>query len=823
MERLLHDLKSAGRVLWKDRGFAATVILTLAVCIGANAAIFAIINGVLLRPLPIPEADRLVRVYNSYPKAGVERASTGVPDYYDRLRETDAFEELALYRLNGQTIGGESDPQRLTGMSVRPSLFRMLRATPHRGRVFREDEGEIGQEHEVILSYALWQQLFSGQDSAVGRDLRISGETYRIVGVMPPAFYFMDPDVKLWTPLAFTPQQKSDDARHNNSWTMVGRLKPGKSVAVAQQQIDAVNARNLERFPALKQILINAGFHTVVAPLQQDLVREVRPTLLLLWAGVLFVLAIGAVNITNLVLIRSSARMRELATRHALGASRPRLIRQLLTETVCLTTIGGALGLIIGYAALTALGSVGLDALPRANEIRINVEVIAFGFALALLVGVVVGLAPVARLTAVNLAQAFREEGRSGTSSRGARAVRRLLVASQVAFAFMLLAGAGLLLTSFERVLAVAPGFDPSNVFTARVAPPASRYRDDAAIRTFVDRFVTAVRTIPGVQRAGMSSSIPFGGDFSDSVILAEGYQMAPGESLISPYRVIATPGYLEALTVPLKRGRTFNDSDTDTSPRVVIVDERLAQRFWPGVDPLGRRMYQPENPNDLVTPGKNTRWLTVVGVVGETKMAGLVTTEEDRVGTYYFPLKQASQRGLTLTVRTTGDPLAVAPSIRQQLRALDPELPLYSVRTMADRMNETLADRRTPMVVAIVFAVVALFLAAIGLYGVLAYQVSQRTREIGIRLALGSDGRRVFGLIVREGMMLMVAGFGVGMAGAFAIRRTMAAQLYEVGPMDPLVLGSVATVLALVTFAACTLPARRASRIDPIVALSEQ
>ena len=822
MDRFLHDLQYAGRVLWKDRGFAATVILTLAVCLGVNAAIFAIINGVLLRPLPIPEGDRLVTLFNSYPKANVERASTGVPDYFDRLRETNAFEELTLYRLSGQTIGGQNDPQRLTGMSVRPSFFRMLRATPHRGRVFREDEGEIGHEHDVILSYALWQQLFSGQDSAIGHDLRINGENYTIVGVMPQSFYFIDPDVKLWTPAAFTAEQKSDDARHSNNWTMVGRLKPGISVAVAQQQVDALNARNLERFPDLKQILINAGFHTVVVPLQQDLVREVRSTLLMLWAGVLFVLAIGAVNITNLVLIRSSSRMRELATRHALGASMARLMRHLVTETVILTTIGGALGLLIGYGALTALGGVGLDALPRANEIRINGQVIAFAFALALFVGVAVGLAPLGRLTALNLAQAFREEGRSGTSSRGARAVRRLLVASQVACAFMLLAGAALLLTSFERVLAVYPGFDPSNVLTARVSPPASRYRDDAAIRAFADRFVTAVRSIPGVQRAGMSSSIPFGGDFSDSVILAEGYQMAPGESLISPYRVIATPGYFEGLNVPLKRGRTFNDSDTETSPPVVIVDERLAQRFWRGGDPIGRRMFKPENPKDLLMPDKNTRWLTVVGVVGETKMAGLVATE-DRAGTYYFPLRQSSQRGLTLTVRTTGDPLSVAPSIRQELRALDPELPLYSVRTMADRMNQSLADRRTPMVVALVFAIVALFLAAIGLYGVLAYQVSQRTREIGIRLALGSDSRRVFGLIVKEGMTLMVAGFLVGMAGAFAIRRTMAAELYGVGPMDPLVLGSVATVLALVTFAACTVPARRAARIDPIVALSEQ
>jgi predicted permease len=377
MERLVQDLKFAVRVLWKDRGFAVTALVTLAICIGANSAIFAIVNSVILRPLPVPEPDRLVIFYNSYPNAGVERGSTGVPDYYDRLRETSVFEEQALYQMRGQTVGGEPDPQRLTGMAVRPSFFRMLRARPLRGRVFGEDEGEIGHEHVVILSYALWQQAFGAADSAVGRELRINGVPHVIVGVMPPSFSFADPDVRLWTPLAFTPEQKSDDARHSNSWTMIARLKPGATVRQAQQQIDALNSRNLERFPALKQILINAGFHTVVAPLQDDMVRGVRPTLFLLWGGVLFVLAIGAVNITNLVLIRSSARIRELATRHALGAALSRLTRQLLTETVLLTLAGGGLGLAIGYGALTFLRSSVLGEMPRAAEVAMDVRAAA--------------------------------------------------------------------------------------------------------------------------------------------------------------------------------------------------------------------------------------------------------------------------------------------------------------------------------------------------------------------------------------------------------------------------------------------------------------
>jgi predicted permease len=821
MERLLQDIRFATRLLWKDRAFAATALLTLGICIGANTAIFAIVNSVLLRPLPVPEPERLVLMYNLYPRAGVDRGASGVTDYHDRLRETDAFEELALYGIRGQTIDGEADPQRLTGLTMRPSLFRLLRAAPLRGRLFREDEGELGQNREVVLSYALWQQVFSGSDSAIGRALKVNGVPHTVVGVMPPSFYFMDPDVKLWTPLAFTPQEKSDESRHSNNFTMIARLKPGVSVQQAQQQVDALNARNLDRFPAMKEILINAGFHSVVTPLQQDLVREVKPTLLLLWGGVLFVLAIGAVNITNLVLIRSSSRMRELATRHALGAALSRLTRQLLTETVLLTVLGGLAGIAFGYAGLGLLGGSGLESLPRSSEIRMDPVAIGFALALALAVGLLVGLVPVFSLRHMNLSQAFREEGRSGTTGRGARAFRRLLVASQVAFAFMLLIGAGLLLASFQRVLAVNPGFNLSNVLTARVSPPNSRYAGDAELRVFWGRLLEKVRAIPGVTQAGLTSNIPFGGDFNDSVILAEGYQMAPGESLISPFRVVVTPGYLETLTVPLRAGRLFTESDTENAPAVAVVDERLARKFWRGADPIGRRIFQPGSAKNIMGTDKNTRWITVVGVVGDTKMAGLISTEG--VGTYYFPMRQAADRGMTLAIKTSGDPALLAAPVRQQLRALDPELPLYSVRTIKERMDESLADRRTPMVLAAIFAIVALFLAAIGIYGVLAYQVSQRTKEIGIRIALGSGARSIFTLILREGMTLLAAGFIAGLAGSFAIRRTMQAQLYGIGAMDPRVLGGVAVTLVLVALIACTVPARRAARIDPMIALTDQ
>jgi predicted permease len=822
MDYLVQDLRFALRLLWKDRGFTATALLTLALCIGANAAIFAVVNSVLLRPLPVPQPERLALIHNSYPRAGVEVASNGVPDYYDRLRETDVFEEQALYNTRGITIGIDGDPQRVTGMLARPSLLRMLGAAPVRGRIFREEEGERGQDRKVVLTDALWRQLYGASDVAIGRQLRLNGVEYEIVGVLPPEFQFGSPDIKLWMPLSFTAEEKSADSRHSNNWSMVGRLKPGASFSQAQQQIDAVNARNMERFPAFREVLINAGFRTVVKSHQQDLTRNVRATLYLLWGGVLFVLLIGAVNITNLVMVRSSARMRELATRHALGAGFGRLMRQLLTETILLAGMGGVVGLFLGYGGLTLLTTLGIERIPRGSEVRMDMRAVLFTLALGAIVGGLIALVPVLTMKRMNLSQAFRDESRSGTSGRGARAIRRLLVASQVAFAFMLLVGAGLLFASFERVLAVKPGFTPENVLTARVSPPASRYDGDPELRTFAGRLLERIRALPGVTAAALAASVPFDDGFSDSVILAEGYQMAPGESLISPYRIEVTPGYFEALGIELRAGRAFADTDTDAAPRVVIVDEKLARKFWGNANPVGRRMFRPDSAQDLTRPGPKVRWLTVVGVVSEIRMAGLVTSD-DRVGAYYFPVAQEPIRSMGLVVKTATDPAAVTPMIRRELAAMDPELPLYGVRTMEERMTLSLVDRRTPMLLAVVFAGVALFLAGIGLYGVLAYQVTQRQREIGIRMALGSDARRIFALVVREGLALLVVGLAAGLAGAFAIRRTMESQLYGIGALDPTVVAAVAAVLGAVALTACLIPARRAALTNPTVALNQQ
>jgi putative ABC transport system permease protein len=821
MGNVLQDLQFGNRLLWKDKGFTLTTLLTLAVCIGANAAIFSVVHSVLLRPLPFPESDRVVLAYDSYPRAGVIRGDSGVPDYYDRLRDVTAFEQIALYQGRGLTLGGEGSASRIQATAVTPSFFPLLRARALRGRVFRPEEGEIGGEHKVILSYASWQRLFAGSDTAVGKDLRINGVPYSIVGVMPADFLFLRADTQLWIPLAFTVKQKADESRHSNNWSMIGRLKLGATVRQAQQQIDALNARNLERFPAMRQALIDAGFHTVAVPLQEDLVRTLRPVLYLLWGGVVCVLLIGCVNITNLALVRSSGRIKELATRQSLGASHLRIARQLLIESMLLTVAGGLGGVLLGRWLLGFLSHLDMDDLPRGSEIHMDAVVVAAMLGLAALIGLVVGIVPVVTLLRANLNALLRNEGRGGTSGHGTRRARRALVTAQFAFAFILLVCAGLLAVSFRQVLAVHPGFEPDGVLTAMISLPAAHYKTDAELQAFAARALEATRRLPGVQSAGITTAIPFGGNYSDSVIFPEGYVIGKGDSVISPSQLAVSEGYLETMHTRLVRGRLFNAGDTAQAPKRVIVDARLAQRFWPNLDPIGRRMYQPEDAQHL-TPGPKTQYLTVVGVVDDVKLTGLVEAD-GRFGAYYFPYAQSPDHGFALAVLSTRDPLLLSAAIRRVVAGIDPELPVFSVKTMNERMQEALVSRRVPMLLALGFAAVALFLSAVGVYGVLAYQVAQRTREIGIRMALGGTARAIARLVLAESARMLALGLGIGMVGTLVASRAMRNLFYGVQPMDPVVLATVAAVLTGVALVAAAVPARRAQQIDPAVALAAE
>lgn len=823
MLRVIRECRYAVRTLLKDRGFTAAALLTLAVCLAANSAVFTIVHALLLKPLPVPDGDSILLMSNRYPNAGV---GTGVSysssggDYYDRLKAVRAFQEQAAFNFSNQTVEIDHSPQQVLDMAATPSLFRLLQVAPFLGRTFTDDEGEIGNEHKVLLSYGLWQQLYGGDRSAVGRPLRMSGRSYTVVGVMPRGFLFVNPEVRLWRPLAFTPEQKT--GHHSNNWYNVGRLKPGATLAQAQAQVNALNASHLEQFPHWRELLINAGFHTHVEPLQDMLVRNVRKTLFLLWGGAGFVLLIGAVNIVNLSIARLHLRRKDLATRLAIGASRAHLAGQLLSETLLLALAGGIGGLFLAAGLLRVMATRGLQHLPRATEIQMDTTTMVFTLGIALVTGCALGLIPLAHILQVNLNTVLRQESRTGTGGRQASLVRQGLVVAQIGFAFVLVAGAGLLLTSFNQLLRVDPGYRTEGIVTASVRFPRARYTSDAQLRALMNRSLEAFRSVPGVTATGATSTIPFGGNYSDSVILAEGYVMKPGESLISPKQLTVTPGYMEALGMRLVRGRFFQERDDENALRVIVIDEQLARKFWSGTDPIGKRMYQPSDINNLMKTDERTQWLTIVGVVRSVRLEDLAAADAG-VGAYYFPYAQNTGAGGTFAVKTAGDPAPVASALRIEMQRVDPELALFEIRTMAERAEGSLAPRKTSLLLALGFGVLALFLAAVGIYGVLAYLVTQRNREIGIRMALGSSRAGIFQLLLREGLVLVTTGLALGLCGSVLLRGAIEKQIYGVQALEPVVLAGSIALLGAIAVAACIVPSRRATRVDPVSVLNEQ
>jgi predicted permease len=819
MEKLLRDLKYAGRSLVRSKGYPAAVIMTLSACIAVNVAIFAIVNSVLLRPLPVPNAQAIVLMSNRYPKAGVGELNESSPgDYYDRMEKVPALPEQAEFRFVNQTIDINGAAERVMGMTATPSLYSLLKVKPLLGRSFTSAEGEIGAEQKVILSYGLWQELYGRDPKAVGCELRLSGRPFTVVGVMPRNFVFINPEVRLWIPAAFTAQEKT--VHHSNNWYDIGRLRPGATIQQVQAQIDALNAANLEKFPQMKDVLLNAGFHTVVEPLEDMVVKDVKSVLHLLWAGSMFVLLIGVLNVANLALARLSLRRKELATRLALGAGRAQLMRQFMMENLILAAASVVGGVILGAVFLRVVAVTGLNHFPRAYEVRVDGEVVSVAVLMALGASALISSLSLVGLSKRGFHSILRDDERTGTAGK-VRPVRRGLVVAQIGFAFSLLVGAGLLLASFRELLRVDPGFRTNGILTASVSAPESRYGEAGQLNGLMSRSLDATRQIPGVISAGATTTIPLGGDYDDSVILAEGYVMKPGESVVSPRRVSVTPGYLETMGISLVSGRYFRESDNRNAPPAVIVDEKLAQRFWGGRDPVGLRMYEPD-PRNLTETDPNTIWYRVVGVVRSVRLEDL-SGKGNPEGAYYFPYAQNTSNNYTIAVRAAVDSAAVAHSVRLVIAAIDPELPLFDVRTMAQREELSLSSRRTSVLLALAFGVLALFLAAVGTYGVLSYLVAQRRREIGIRVALGSTHGRIVKLVLREGFVLVGIGLILGLLGAISLRTMIASEIYGVGSLDPLVIGSVAIVFGLISLAACILPARRAMQVDPAIVLSEQ
>ncbi len=810
LDALVRDLRLAYRGLARDKGFTAAALLTFALCLGANVALFAVVDAVLIRPLPYPNPDQIVAVYNQYPKAGVDRAGASIPHYLERRSDVAAFAEAGAYRDSGDTIGDAGSPDHVEALNVTPSFFHVLGIAPAIGRAFSEEEGIKGKGDVIVLSDAFWRQNYGSDPGVIGKKVRMDGANSTIIGVMPAGFRFGNYKAQIWTPLTISDDDRKPTERHSNNMEMIARLRPGATVSQAQAQVDAVNKHGLEGDPYAK-LVIDAGFHTTVADFHKDYVAQSRPMLLLLQAGVLFLLLIGTVNLANLLLVRASARAKEFSVRQVLGAGRLQLARLLVTETLLLSLVGGLLGLGLGWAGLRGLEHLGAEDLPHFSPYSLDARVCLIALAASALTGLVLALPMLWTTLKDNLALALSVESRGGTTTRSAHRLRHLLIVAQFALAFTLLVGAGLLALSFSKVVAVNPGFHPENVLTGKIPLPSAAYKDEKAQFAFTQRLGEELRSLPGVTAVGFSTAVPFDGNYDNNAISIEGQPPAPGQSLQTHYTSGVTGDYFTALGIPLIEGRLVTADDSTTLKRVCVIDEDVARRYWPAGGAVGHRLY-----NGVAE--KKEEAFTIVGVVGATKTRDLADTRSH--GSVYYNFIHYNSSYLAVVLRTSQKPEAAGPALRAAVLKADPDLPVVDMKTMSARLDQSLVARRSPLMLAGLFAGVALVLAAVGIYGVLAYAVAERRREIGVRMALGALPTQILGQFLALGARLVLAGSILGGIGGWLIGRAMVSLLFDVGAAQPLVYAGAAALLALVAMTACLVPSMRAARVPPMEAL---
>lgn len=810
METFLQDLRYGARMLLKQPGFTVVAVIALALGIGANTAIFSVINAILLRPLNYKDSERLVQINHNYPKLDLKASVSGAG--YAHYRDNcAAFETVGAASPWPVNLTETGDPERLQGMAVSHTFLPMLGIEPARGRVFTAEEDQPGLNRVVVLSDALWQRRFGGDPNLVGNTIKLNGESYTVIGVMPPSFQFgreFAQQIDLYSPIALTPQQLDPNRWRSEFLFVVAKLKPGVTLDQAQAEMDTIAANVRQQYFGGGDASDPSSWGLLLRSLREIIVGEIRPALLVLLAAVAFVLLIACANVANLLLARAALRHKEIAIRSALGAGRRRVIRQLLTESVLLATVGGAIGLALAHVGIRALLSLNEDKIPRAAEIGIDARVLFFTAGVALLTGVLFGLFPAWQTSKSDLHAVLKEGGRSGSARRS---VRGLLVVAEVALALVLLVGAGLLLKSFQRLQDVNPGFKPEHLLTMQVSPPATKYQGPQQVDAFFQQSLDRVKALPGVQSAGVSTSVPMSGFNSAGSFAIEGRTTAPGEMAPWGNRWFAGASYFQTLEVPLVKGRYFDDRDVRDAPPVAIIDETMERKFWPDENPIGRRIsFQRDSQGNPI-------WREVVGVVGHVKHRGL---EGESPVQYYIPFRQMPVNSVFLVVRTAMEPTSLAGAVRGAIQEVDPELPVFRVTTMERMVADSMTQRRFAMTLLSVFALVALTLASVGLYGVMSYSVTQRTNEIGIRMALGAKVTDVLGMVVRQGMTLSLAGVGIGLTGAFALTRVMRTLLFGVSATDPLTYAAVALGLAGVSLLACFVPARRATKVDPMEAL---
>ncbi len=809
----MKDLRYSLRMLRKDPGFTFVAVLALTLGIGANTAIFSIINTVLLRPLVYREPDRLTLVWASRP--GREHDTVSPANFLDWRSQSRTFEEIAGFSNVAFNFLGGGDPERVRGASVSTNFFRALGVSPALGNTFETDHNDW---KAIVLSHDLWQRRFGSDPGIIGRRLDINDQVYTVLAVMPKDFKWAvispSPDpptehAEFWVPaiksdipqLGSSVTRDLSASRNMSFMRVVGRLKPGVSIAQAQAEMDAIAARLEEQYPES-----NTGSGIALVPLARHLVGNTRPALMILFAAVGFVLLIACANAANLLLVRGSARRKEIAIRLALGASRRRLIRQLLVESLTLALIAGGLGILVAMWAVTALASLGPADIPGLREVSIDARVLGFTLLTSVITGLVFGLLPAVQSSRTDLNEALKDGGRASSDSR--RAPRNLLVVSEVALALVLLVGSGLLLKSFLLLQRVEPGFDTSNLLTFTLSLPESRYPQPAQKSEMFRQTLERINALPGVVSCGAVLNLPLGGDNITLTLRLEGEPPPPPGQEHAVGFQLASPGYFETMRIPIIAGREFSSTDTREAAGVVIINQTTARRHWPGEDAIGKR---------IKIGGSDEPWLTIVGIVGDVKHGGLIA--EPRAEAYISYLQEPFSF-MDIAVRTEGDPLALVTAVRSELAQVDPNQPIANIRTVDDLLAVSTSRPRFTSILVGIFAALALALAAIGIYGVISYSVTQRTHEIGIRMALGARPGDVFKLVIGQGLALTVASIAIGLAASLALTQFISSQLFAVSATDPPTYLSVSGLLAVIALVACYTPARRATKVDPMIAL---
>ncbi|HEX8072777.1 MAG TPA: ABC transporter permease [Pyrinomonadaceae bacterium] len=808
MNTLWQDVRFGVRMLMKTPGFTLVAVAALALGIGANTAIFSVVHKVLLQPLPFAEPARLVGLHSRDERDGTLGEAFSYPNFQDLRAQRQLFEGVAAYSRASAFLVGSEGPEQLRGLVVSADLFPLLGARAALGRVFTTEEDKQGRERVIVLSDALWRQRFNADPKIVGQAITLTSGPATVLGVMPEGFKYPvgEQRVEYYMPLAQSVSPDNFNQRGAVFLSVVARLRAGLTLQQAQAETTRVATQLAAAYPDSNTAL---GF--VLKPLHEDLVGDVRPALYVLLGAVAFVLLIACANVANLLLARAAARQKEIAVRTALGASRGRIVGQLLVESLLLALAGGALGLLLALWGLDLLIAAAPADIPRLHDVKLDPVVLAFTCGVALLTGVVFGLAPAWQASKTDFNDALKEGGRGGTEGLRHNRLRGALVVSEVALSLVLLVGAGLLLQSFWRLLKVDPGFRPERVLAADVLARGKQFAEPAQRAVFFQQVLQRVGQLPGVEAVGAVSPLPLGGNFESYSFRVEGQTYPRGEEPAADFRVIS-PDYFRTMAIPVKQGRAFNERDTDKAPPVVVINETFARRFFPGENPTGRRLALDDGEDDHAAPRE------IVGVVGDVRHAGLdqpVTPE------MYVPFQQLPPARLSIVTRTTAaDPAGVATSVRAAIREVNAEQPVYNVRPVTQLLAQSVARRRFNMLLLGTFAALALVLAALGIYGVMAYSVTRRTHELGIRLALGAQRGDILRLVVGQGMVLVGTGAALGLVAALLGARLMASLLFGVSALDPLTYFGVALLLAAVALVACLIPARRATRVDPMVAL---